>query len=68
MAVINIPNFSLATLLAVTLSFVLINRINLLKLKIRNNLKWQSRIPVVNVYSVQYRGREARKRFQSGFQ
>lgn len=68
MAVINIPNFSLATLLAVTLSFVLINRINLLKLKIRNNLKWQSRIPVANVYSAQYRGREARKRFQSGFQ
>lgn len=58
MAVINIPNFSLVPLLAVTLSFVLINRINLLKVKIRNNLKWQSRIPVVNAYSVQYRGRE----------
>lgn len=58
MAVINIPNFSLVPLLAVTLSFVLINRINLLKLKIRNNLKWHRRIPVVNAYSLQYRERQ----------
>jgi len=58
MTVINIPNFSLVSLLAVILSSVLINSINLLKSKIRNNLKWHSRIPVLNEYYVQYRGRQ----------
>lgn len=68
MAVINIAKFSLVRLLAVTLSFALSNRINLLKLKIRNNLKWCSRIPVPNAYSVLYRGREWHKTFQIDFQ
>lgn len=68
MAVINIAKFSLVRLLAVTLSFALSNRINLLKLKIRNNLKWRSRIPVPNAYSVLYRGREWHKTFQIDFQ